>query len=145
MKSWQRRLIGALAGAAYAIVLGIILIMMTGGGHGNVTYLMFFLLTSLLGLLYPVMGFIVSDIRSILSKSGFVAVFVVHAFLVFMFFDEGILEANVSPRDFTISEHPIISSVLVSLLTLPQISCLVFFVAHLVRGAEVAAKERRFL
>ena len=138
MKVWKRRLIGTSAGAAYAVGLGLILMMMTGGGHGNFTWFVFFLLTSLLGLLYPIMGFIVSDLRSLLSKSSFVAIFIIHIFLVVMFFSEGFLEANTSPRDFLISEHPIVSAVLISLLSLPQVSCIIYFVAQIMRGSELS-------
>lgn len=129
----KRRLIGLAIGLAFGGLLGFFLMLMTGGGHGNFGWFVFFLMTSMLGLFYPAIGFLIADLRPMLVKSAFIALFLVHIFLVVLFFSEGMIAANASPRDLSFQQAPVMVVVLVALLSVPQISSIIYFVFYLTK------------
>jgi hypothetical protein len=134
----KRRYVGLIIGLLYAVFLGFLLLMLTGGGHGNFGPLIFFIVTSIFGLFYPVIGFVVADVRSRLSRSTFVAVFLIHLFLVFVFFSNGLGESNASPRDnLTFSEHPFYYLIVLILLSAPQAILIVMFISSFLREREI--------
>lgn len=63
-----KRWIGVGVGLAYAICYGFWTMMLTGGGHGNFLWFMLFLLAEVLGIFFPVLGFVVVDLRPIWAK-----------------------------------------------------------------------------
>ena len=130
----KRRLIGLAIGLAYAISLGFFLMLITGGGHGNFGWIVFFLLTTLLGLLYPATGFLIADLRPVISKSAVIAIFLVHIFLVSLFFSDNFIQANSSRRDFSFQDAPLMFLFLVAVLSIPQVASIIFFVLHIIKG-----------
>lgn len=63
-----RRLTGALIGLIYAVLYGFWTMLLTGGGHGNFLWFMLFFFGQFVGLFFPLMGFLVVDLRSKWAK-----------------------------------------------------------------------------
>ncbi|MGH9949469.1 MAG: hypothetical protein ACRD6X_20030 [Pyrinomonadaceae bacterium] len=124
-------------GLAFALCLGFFLAMLTGGGHANFTWFVFFLLTSMFGLFYPAIGFLVADLRPIIAKSAFIAIFFVHIYLVSIFFSEGFIAANSSPRDFSFADQPVLFVISCLLFSAPQAACLAYFLFHLIKSRSI--------
>jgi|GEM_PF-3432940 len=62
------RLIGLVVGLVYAVLYGFWTMMATGGGHGNFTWLLLFCVAEFLGLFFPIMGFLVVNLRPFWAK-----------------------------------------------------------------------------
>lgn len=64
----RRRLIAGAIGVVYAIIYGFWTIMATGGGHGNIIWLLLFIFTEFCGLYFPVMAVLAVDLRGSIPK-----------------------------------------------------------------------------
>ncbi len=128
-----KRLIGFVVGLVYAVLLGLFSMLMTGGGHGNVIWILLFFATLFGGFFYPLMGLIVADLKPKASKIAFIAVFLLHLALVCTFFFYGIDESNSTSRDLTWEEHPYFISLMVILFSLPQLVLVGVFIKNVVQ------------
>lgn len=117
-----KRIIGFSAGLIYGIFLWFIFLMLTGGGHGNVTWLVYFAATSLGGSFYPVLGFLIVDLKRGRHKILLASVLLLHFILIFIVIFEGIIPPNSSTNDFTWRTHPFWLTTAALLLTLPPIA-----------------------
>ncbi len=63
-----KRIIAAGVGLFYAFVYGVWTLMLTGGGHGNFIWFFLFFSAGLLGFYYPVMAFLVLDLRPLVTR-----------------------------------------------------------------------------
>ena len=70
----KKRITCAAIGLLYAIVYGFWTAFITGGGHGNFLWLFLFLLAYCFGGIFPVMGFILADLRPVWAKSTGIAI-----------------------------------------------------------------------
>ncbi|MFN6962291.1 MAG: hypothetical protein ACK4S4_00835 [Pyrinomonadaceae bacterium] len=71
------KLIGAAAGFVYSVVYSFLALMATGGGHGNFIWLFLYFIPVLGPLVYfPVMGWLAADLRSIISRSVYIALLI---------------------------------------------------------------------
>jgi hypothetical protein len=130
----MRRAVGFFIGLAYSLSLGFFLMMLTGGGHGNFTWIVFFFLTSMFGILYPALGLLAANTRTLLAKAAMAAFLILNGFLVLFFFADGMIRANSSPMDnISLRETPVLAAVLALLLVGPQIVCLVILGRQLLR------------
>lgn len=64
----KKRVIAAACGFAYALIYGFWTALLTGGGHGNFIWLLLFLFIEFFGLYFPLMSFLLVDLRSTVSK-----------------------------------------------------------------------------
>lgn len=71
MKRRSRTVIAALVGLAYAVLVGFLSMMATGGGHGNFGWFLIFVFVDFLGFFYPVMAALAFNLRSFFSKVVF--------------------------------------------------------------------------
>lgn len=71
MSYLTRRIIGIVAGIIYALIYGFWTMFITGGGHGNFIWLFLFFFPEVLGLYFPLMCFLATDLRSLFSKVAF--------------------------------------------------------------------------
>ena len=134
-----RRIAGILGGLGYEIVVVFSLIAM----NTESSWFVFFLLTSLLGIFYPAIGFLVVDLKSLIAKAAFVGIFAVHIFLVVSYFFKDVFAAPM--RDFRILEHPVSSSIVIALASIPQLVCITYFIQYIVRNGFVDREDEQSL
>ena len=121
------RILGILVGLAYNIVLVFLLIAI----NAELPWFVFFLFTLLLGTFYPSVGFLIVDLKSLIVKSAFIGLFVVHLFVVSFYFFEMV---DTPLRDFRMLENPVSSSVMLAFAVIPQMVCLTYFIQYVVRN-----------
>ncbi|MGE3468144.1 MAG: hypothetical protein AB7J13_14585 [Pyrinomonadaceae bacterium] len=129
------RLVGLAIGTLYGLGLGFTTLMMTGGGHGNFFWPALFFVTTLFGLIYPALGFLIFDLRSILAKSALIAILVTDSLLFAMVLNSEIVRANSSPNDtLTFAIDPIGSSIFIFFFVWPQILSLILLIRSFMVG-----------
>ncbi|MBX3243007.1 MAG: hypothetical protein KF685_00880 [Acidobacteria bacterium] len=94
-RSLLKRFLGAFVGLIYAVLYGFWTMLNTGGGHGNFLWFILFVITSFFGTFFPIIGFLIVDMRSFLTKIIAGCLLAVHVALnIFLlsnmwFYDEG--------------------------------------------------------
>jgi len=67
--SIAKRAIGLAIGFIFAFVYGFFTMLATGGGHGNVLWFLLFLYAGLYGFYYPLIGFVIPDMRPFWARA----------------------------------------------------------------------------
>lgn len=128
MRQILRRFAGLLIGFGYDVILVFLLFAMTV----NSAWGMFFIVTSLIGTFYPIIGFLIVDLRPTAVKAAFIALFVLQIFIAWLYLFAG---GHSDPFEaFEISEFPVSSSVAILLACVPQMGCIAYFLTFVARN-----------
>lgn len=128
MRKILKRFAGLLIGFGYDVILVFSLFVMTV----NDAWTMYFIITSLLGTFYPIIGFLIVDLRPVYVKAAFIALFLLQILLLSLYLFEDTYPAPI--RDFKISEFPISSSIAILLACVPQLGCIAYFLTYVAKN-----------